>query len=43
MTFIEPSLYVRDGFAEGRLADAARPARPARDSAWTNCRSRRPR
>ncbi|MFJ3861484.1 hypothetical protein ACIPRL_35315 [Streptomyces sp. NPDC090085] len=23
MTFIEPGLYVRDGFAEGPLADAA--------------------
>jgi hypothetical protein len=43
MTFIEPGLYVRDGFAEGPLADAAlsRAARAAQLS--TTSRSRHPR
>lgn len=43
MTFIEPGLSVRNGFAEGPFADAALSVRPRPGSFSTNCSSRRPR
>ena len=43
MTFIEPVLSVRNGFAEGPLADAALTRAAAPGGFSTNCRSGHPR
>jgi hypothetical protein len=43
MTFIETGLHVRNGFAEGPLADATLFRAARAGSSSTNCRSMHPR